>query len=275
MFKGIFKLFFSPLIKIYLFIFGRKIFQKINNKLYLLVIKSMGFSNYGDHYQTGEKKFIELIKGELNFCLDIGANIGTYSKLLINNTSSKVFSFEPLEDAFRELEKLANNQTYKDRLKVYNFALGESNKKEKLYYSNTKSQLASFLEDANKLSFVNKKNNFSKIVEIKKLDDFVDVINVDLIKIDTEGYEMNVLKGGINFISKKKPKFIQIEFNWHQLFTNNSLIDFSRELKNYEAFRIIPYGYPLIKVNPERPENNIYHLSNYVFIRRDIANRYI
>ena len=86
---------------------------------------------------------------------------------------------------------------------------------------------------------------------------------------------MNVLKGSRNFISKKKPKFIQIEFNWHQLFTNNSLIDFSRELKNYEAFRIIPYGYPLIKVNPERPENNIYHLSNYVFIRRDIANRYI
>ena len=275
MFKGILKLFLFPLIRIHLFIFGRKIFQNINNKLFLLVIKSMGFSNYGDHYQTGEKKFIELIKDELNFCLDIGANIGTYSKLLIHNTSSKVFSFEPLEDAFRELEKLANNQIYKDRLKVYNFAFGESNKKEKLYYSNTKSQLASFLEDANKLSFVNKKNNFSKIVQIKKLDDFTDVINVDLIKIDTEGYEMNVLKGSRNFISKKKPKFIQIEFNWHQLFTNNSLIDFSRELKNYEAFRIIPYGYPLIKVNPERPENNIYHLSNYVFIRRDIANRYI
>lgn len=275
MFKKVLKLSLVPLIRIYLFIFGRKIFQRINNKLFLLVIKSMGFSNYGNHYQTGEKKFIELIKGELNFCLDIGANIGSYSKLLIHNTSSKVFSFEPLEDAFRELEKLANNQIYKDRLKVYNFAFGESNKKEKLYYSNTKSQLASFLEDANKLSFVNKKNNFSKIVQIKKLDDFTDVINVDLIKIDTEGYEMNVLKGSRNFISKKKPKFIQIEFNWHQLFTNNSLIDFSRELKNYEAFRIIPYGYPLIKVNPERPENNIYHLSNYVFIRRDIANRYI
>lgn len=275
MFKKVLKLSLVPLIRIYLFIFGRKVFQRINKKLFLLVIKSMGFSNYGNHYQTGEKKFIELIKDELNFCLDIGANIGTYSKLLIDDTSSKVFSFEPLEDAFRELEKLANNQSYKDRLKIYNFAFGESNKKEKLYYSNTKSQLASFLEDANKLSFVNKKNNFSKIVEIKKLDDFVDVKNVDLIKIDTEGYEMNVLKGGRNFISKKKPKFIQIEFNWHQLFTNNSLIDFSRELKNYEAFRIIPYGYPLIKVNPERPENNIYHLSNYVFIRRDIANRYI
>ena len=54
-------------------------------------------------------------------------------------------------------------------------------------------------------------------------------MNVDLIKIDTEGYEMNVLKGSRNFISK--PKFIQIEFNWHQLFTNNSLIDFSKELK--------------------------------------------
>ena len=91
MFKEILKLFLVPLVRIYLFIFGRKNFQNINNKLFLLVIKSMGFSNYGDHHQTGEKKFIELIKGELNFCLDIGANIGTYSKLLIHNTSSKVF----------------------------------------------------------------------------------------------------------------------------------------------------------------------------------------
>ena len=75
--------------------------------------------------------------------------------------------------------------------------------KKKIILFKYKSQLASFLEDANKLSFVNKKNNFSKIVEIKKLDDFVDVKNVDLIKIDTEGYEMNVLKGSRNFISKK------------------------------------------------------------------------
>lgn len=274
MFDNFLKLVFSPLVKIYLFIFGRKIFQKYNNFLFLLVIKSMGYSNYGNHSQTGEKKFIELIKDNLEICLDIGANVGTYSKLLMDITQSSVFSFEPLDDAFKDLEKLAADDLYKNRLKIYNIGIGEKNAQESIYYSNDKSQLASFLADSNKLSFVSGKNKFKKIVELKKLDDFNDVENVDLIKIDTEGYEMQVLKGGKNFILKTRPKFIQIEFNWHQLFTNNNLIDFSKELNEYEIYRIVPNGYPLIKVNAERPENNIYHLSNYVFIRKDIASNY-
>lgn len=274
MFDNFLKLVFSPLVKIYLFIFGRKIFQKYNNFLFLLVIKSMGYSNYGNHSQTGEKKFIELIKDNLEICLDIGANVGTYSKLLMDITQSRVFSFEPLDDAFKDLEKLAADDLYKNRLKIYNIGIGEKNAQESIYYSNDKSQLASFLADSNKLSFVSGKNKFKKIVELKKLDDFNDVENVDLIKIDTEGYEMQVLKGGKNFILKTRPKFIQIEFNWHQLFINNNLIDFSKELNEYEIYRIVPNGYPLIKVNAERPENNIYHLSNYVFIRKDIASNY-
>lgn len=274
MFDNFLKLVFSPLVKIYLFIFGRKIFQKYNNFLFLLVIKSMGYSNYGNHSQTGEKKFIELIKDNLEICLDIGANVGTYSKLLMDITQSRVFSFEPLDDAFKDLEKLAADDLYKNRLKIYNIGIGEKNAQESIYYSNDKSQLASFLADSNKLSFVSGKNKFKKIVELKKLDDFNDVENVDLIKIDTEGYEMQVLKGGKNFILKTRPKFIQIEFNWHQLFINNNLIDFSKELNEYEIYRIVPNGYPLIKVNAERPENNIYHLSNYVFIRKDIASKY-
>ena len=274
MFDNFLKLVFSPLVKIYLFIFGRKIFQKYNNFLFLLVIKSMGYSNYGNHSQTGEKKFIELIKDNLEICLDIGANVGTYSKLLMDITQSSVFSFEPLDDAFKDLEKLAADDLYKNRLKIYNIGIGEKNAQESIYYSNDKSQLASFLADSNKLSFVSGKNKFKKIVELKKLDDFNDVENVDLIKIDTEGYEMQVLKGGKNFILKTRPKFIQIEFNWHQLFINNNLIDFSKELNEYEIYRIVPNGYPLIKVNAERPENNIYHLSNYVFIRKDIASKY-
>ena len=126
MFDNFLKLVFSPLVKIYLFIFGRKIFQKYNNFLFLLVIKSMGYSNYGNHSQTGEKKFIELIKDNLEICLDIGANVGTYSKLLMDITQSRVFSFEPLDDAFKDLEKLAADDLYKNRLKIYNIGIGDN-----------------------------------------------------------------------------------------------------------------------------------------------------
>ena len=46
------------------------------------------------------------------------------------------------------------------------------------------------------------------------------------------------------------------------------MIDFS------DIFKILPHGDELIQIDPSRPENNIYHLSNYVFIRKDISKNY-
>jgi hypothetical protein len=47
---------------------------------------------------------------------------------------------------------------------------------------------------------------------LKKLDDY-EINNVDFIKIDVEGFENKVLKGGMNLISKYKP-YILIEVGW-------------------------------------------------------------
>lgn len=43
-----------------------------------------------------------------------------------------------------------------------------------------------------------------EVVDIKRLDD-IKTLKVDFIKIDTDGYELNVLKGGIKTILKNKP----------------------------------------------------------------------
>ena len=37
---------------------------------------------------------------------------------------------------------------------------------------------------------------------------------------------------------------------------------------------MLPYGNDLVKVDPKRPETNIYHLSNFVYIRKDISKKY-
>ena len=71
-----------------------------------------------------------------------------------------------------------------------------------------------------------------------------------------------------------KPKFIQIEFGWHHLIKNQSLYNISKLINFSDIFRILPFGKKLIKIDPLRPENNIYHLSNYVFIRKDISDNY-
>jgi hypothetical protein len=63
---------------------------------------------------------------------DIGANVGEYTKLLLHNTNSKVVSFEPLPEAFRELEKI--KLEFQDRLNIYNVAIGIDNNKLDLLY---------------------------------------------------------------------------------------------------------------------------------------------
>ncbi len=58
------------------------------------------------------------------------------------------------------------------------------------------------------------------MIKNKKLS----IKKIDLIKIDTEGYELEVLIGAKKTIEKFKPKYIQIEYNWHHLFKNVNLL---------------------------------------------------
>ena len=266
---------YKKISSIYVFFFGRKNMQSINDLLLSLILDAKGFKNYGNFKKTGESNFVNLIKNEINLSLDIGANIGLYTKLLLEKTNSNVVSFEPLPEAFNELKKI--ELKFSKRLKVFNLAIGENSNNLDLFYENQKSEKASLIQNLEKLSFI-KDNNKNKIsVEVRNLDSFNNFFKdqkIDFIKIDTEGFEYEVLKGAQKILETHKPKFIQMEFNWHQLIRNQSLYNISKLVNSYDTFRILPKGSNLIFVEPSRPENNIYHLSNYVFIRKDLSSKY-
>ena len=180
-----------------------------------------------------------------------------------------------MPEAFKELKKIKSN--FEDRLDVYNVAIGVETTKLDLFFGDQKSEKASLVPNLEKLSFIGLQNKNKISVEVKKLDYFENYFEnkqIDFIKIDTEGFEYEVLKGAEKILKLHKPKFIQIEFNWHQLIRNHNMHDLSKLVNSYDAFRILPYGKKLIHIDPSRPENNIYHLSNYVFIRNDISKNY-
>ena len=266
---------YKKISKLYVLLFGRKSMQFFNDFTLSLSLDAKGFKNYGNFNVTGEKSFIKLIKNEISLSLDIGANIGEYTKLILLNTNSNVISFEPLPEAFKELSKI--KLRFKDRLEVHNIAIGAENGKLDLFYGDQKSEKASLVPNLEKLSFVGTQNKNKISVDVKELDYFENYFQnqqIDFIKIDTEGFEYEVLKGAIKILKKHKPKFIQVEFNWHQLIRNHTLYDLFKLVNSYDVFRILPYGNKLIHVDPSRPENNIYHLSNYVFIKDDISQKY-
>ena len=261
--------------KFYVFLFGRKKMQFINDIIFSLSLDAKGYKHYGHLHFSGEKTFVRSIKKEIKLSIDIGANVGDYTKLLLKETDSKIISFEPLKDAFKDLEKIKDQ--YKDRLDIYNIALGAESKKQDIFFEHGKSEKASLISDLSQLSIIGDRNKNKTLIDVKKLDDFekhFDDKKIDLIKIDTEGYEYEVLKGSEKILNKHKPKFIQIEFGWHHLIKNRSLYNMSQLINFSDVFRILPHGQNLIEINPARPENNIYHLSNYVFIRKDISNRF-
>jgi FkbM family methyltransferase len=266
---------YKKISKIYVLIFGRKSMQLINDLILSLSLKGKGYMNYGSFKDSGEKFFINLIKEEINLSLDIGANVGNYTKMLLSDTNSKVISFEPLPKAFEELKEVKSN--FQDRLEIHNIAIGVKDEILELSYGTEKSEKASLIKNLEKISFIQGENKNKISVQVRQLDYFQSYFKnkvIDFIKIDTEGFEYEVLKGAKNILEIHRPKFIQVEFNWHQLIKKQTLYNLSELINFSDVFKILPHGNKLLHIDPFRPENNIYHLSNYVFIRKDISDKY-
>ena len=273
--KKILLFIYKKISRIYVFIFGRKSMQLINDLVLSLSLKGKGYMNYGSFEDSGEKFFINLIKKEINLSLDIGANVGNYTKMLLSDTNSKVVSFEPLPKAYEELKIIKSN--FQDRLEIHNVAIGIKDEILNLSYGTEKSEKASLMKNLEKISFIEGQNKNEASVQVRQLDYFQNYFKdkvIDFIKIDTEGFEYEVLKGAKNILETHKPKFIQVEFNWYQLIKKQTLYNLSELINFSDVFKILPHGNKLLHIDPFRPENNIYHLSNYVFIRKDISAKY-
>ena len=55
-----------------------------------------------------------------------------------------------------------------------------------------------------------------------------------------EGFEFEIINGAKEIIKKRSPKYIQMEFNWHQLFKRQTMYNFSMLLSGYDLFQILP-----------------------------------
>ena len=254
------------------YLFARKILLPLNIIILKLVIRFIGYNNHKNLGSSGEKNFLDKVcKNKPKLCIDIGANIGEYSKYILENSNSRVIAFEPMPTSFNKLNALKG--IFINRLFAYNIGIGEKEEIKKIHYDKKNLQWANFNPEVKKISYLNNTKKSLKC-KISTLDNFliknkkIAVKKIDLIKIDTEGYELEVLIGAKKTIEKFKPKYIQIEYNWHHLFKNVNLYYFSRILRGYQAYKIFPFSKELIKINPERPEHNYFNYSNIVFIKK-------
>jgi FkbM family methyltransferase len=127
-----------------------------------------------------------------DFVLDIGSNIGNHAYFFKNICdSSRTICFEPLPDNLELLKINCNN------CEIYPVALSSENKLGFIKNSdgiNNNSGTACLSDDGIQ-------------IELKTLDSF-NFENITFIKIDVEGHELEVIKGGLNTINKYKPDIL-------------------------------------------------------------------
>ena len=97
--------------KVYCAIFSLRAFERYNDQILNLAIKVRGYNNYENKTVSGEAFFIENILPKLNprICVDVGANVGDYSRILLQASNAKVFSFEPLAGPFQDLKRMGES----------------------------------------------------------------------------------------------------------------------------------------------------------------------
>ena len=138
---------------------------------------------------------------------DVGANIGLYSWLCRDLSSNrKILAFEPDPKNFELLQMTKENSKIKN-INLYNIAL--SNRKKTVSFQQDKLTSATGMISNDQTPWV-KKYLGQDTISIQVSTDYLDnktfkTHEPSLIKIDVEGHELEVLKGGAKKLSKYKP----------------------------------------------------------------------
>lgn len=167
----------------------------------------------------------ELVTKSLNIrtVIDIGANVGNFSKEMRNRfPDAHIYAFEPLPDCFATIrERFANDKN----CTLFPVALGD-NAGESMIERSSFHPSSSLLHMStlHKKIYPKTKDLTQETIQLARLDDLVDaslLAETILTKIDVQGFEDKVIRGGKNVLSRSS--LIIVETSFIPLYENQPL----------------------------------------------------
>lgn len=227
---------------LYLKLFGNPKCYRWNLFLLQLAYKGLGIDQWKNVQISGEKYFLEhILPRNCQTIFDVGAYRGSYSREVMNfHPRSKLYAFEPHPKSFKHLQQVALNLNFK----AYQHGLGSERTLKKLYdyLDREGSSQASVYKEMFRTSHMPITQHD---IALTTLDDFCKdnaIEHIDLLKIETEGFEYEVLMGSSRMIGSLSVDIIQFELNQLSLSSKKTIFDFMELLPEYRFYRMLHRG---------------------------------
>jgi len=185
-----------------------------------------------------------LIRQDSPTFFDVGANKGQTIGLLRSIfPASLIYAFEPSSTVFRELETA--REPFGPGIKLFNVALGDS-KCRREFINYEWSTLSSFLElqKSEDNPFREVGRSIRETVTMSTVDAIAEeggVREIDLLKIDTQGYELSVLNGASESLSNGVIKNVLAELTFAPLYRGQSNPFEVMQLLEQQGFGIVDF----------------------------------
>lgn len=224
-----------------------------------------------EQWETHITKFVKIYNNLYNIqnIIDIGANFGYHTVHFSKDASGFVFAFEPQSQNYQILKNNIDKNNIQNVI-LYNYACGDINCDVKMPV---------MIDSVNKVNMgdftPNVLNNDNYTITTSVLLDEMNFPQIDLIKIDVQGWEKKVLIGSCQLLKQYKPALI-VEFESHQLLKTNTtckeLFDFIRD-NNYYIF-YLEYDYPSdhICIHNDNLKEFRNKFKNYIFPHTTMNN---
>ncbi len=211
--------------------------------------------NQGEMEINGELRLIRRQMPQVHTVFDIGANCGDWTLQVLNiNPDVHIHCFEPCQTTFETAKKRCRGTN----VRCNHCAMGAYSHTQTIYAGKGNQTGSSFfMREGHLGSDAEEQEIHEESVSVCTVDDYCqeqNIASIDFVKIDVEGYELEVLKGMAGLLSQGKVRMIQFEYGGTFIDARIFLKDIWDFMKQwgtkYAFFKIFPDGLrPMPKYN--------------------------